>query len=170
LVSLEQARQAFPAIPGIHFPQFLNEMQVLDYGPEFGPHGGRLTILPPILGARYKILVPQVDKDGLNVAGIRPVEIRVPIATLTGWNIRAPGFRAPNLCALNGSHIPFAKTKAERLASGDPRKSLQERYKDHDGYVKAVEKGAKELMKDGFLLEEDAERFIQAAESSDVLK
>src|SRR5207244_9569286 len=132
LVSLQEARDSFPAIPGVQFPQFLNEMQVLDYGPEFGPQGGRLTILPPLLGASYKILVPQVDKDGLDVAGIRPMEIRVPVATLTGWNIRAPGFRAPNLCGLNGSYIPFAKTKAERLASGDPRKSLEERYKDHD--------------------------------------
>jgi hypothetical protein len=170
LVSLAQARAAFPDIPGVQFPQFLNEMRVLDYGPEFGPKGGRLTILPPVLGASYKILVPQVDEDGMNIAGIRPMEIRVPIATLTGWNIRAPGFRAPNLCGLSGSYIALPRTKAERLASGDPRKSLEERYKDHDGYVKAVEKGAKKLMNDGFLLEEDAERFIQAAESSDVLK
>lgn len=170
LVSLQQAGAAFPDIPGVQFPQFLNEMRVLDYGPEFGPQGGRLTILPPLPGASYKILVPQVDKDGMNVAGIRPMEVRVPIATLTGWNIRAPGFRAPNLCALSGSYIPFAATKAERLASGDPRKSLQERYKDHDGYVKAVEKASKKLMQDGFLLEEDAARFIRAAESSDVLK
>jgi len=170
LVSLQEARGSFPAIPDVQFPQFLNEMQVLDFGPEFGPQGGRLTSLPPLLGASYKILVPQVDQDGMDVAGIRPMEVRVPVATLTGWNIRAPGFRAPNLCGLNGSYIPFAKTKAERLASGDPRKSLEERYKDHEGYVKAVEKAARKLINEGFLLDEDAERFIQSAESSDVLK
>jgi hypothetical protein len=79
-------------------------------------------------------------------------------------------FRAPDLCALSGSFIPFATTKAERLASGDPRKSLEERYKDHDGFVKAVRKAAKELVKERFLLEEDAERFISAAEESDVLR
>lgn len=170
LVSLQEARDSFPAIPDVQFPQFLNEMQVLDYGPEFGPQGGRLTILPPLLGASYKILVPQVDRDGLDVAGVRPMEIRVPVATLTGWNTRAPGFRAPNLCGLSGSYIPFAKTKAERLASGDPRKSLEERYRDHDGYVKAVEKAAKKLLNERFLLEEDAARFIQSAESSNILK
>jgi hypothetical protein len=66
--------------------------------------------------------------------------------------------------------MPFATTKAERMADGDPRKSLEERYKDHDGFVKAVEKAAKHLVKERFLLEEDAETFISAAEASDVLR
>jgi hypothetical protein len=84
--------------------------------------------------------------------------------------VRAPGFRAPNLCALNGSFIPFAATKTERLARGDPRKSLQERYKDHEGYVDAVEKAAAELMRERFLLEDDADHFISDAKASSVLK
>jgi len=85
-------------------------------------------------------------EDGLNVAGVRPMQIRVPLGTSTGWNIRAAGHRAPNLCGLTGSFLAFASTKADRLASGDPRKSLRERYKDHDGFVKAVEKAARELV------------------------
>ncbi|HEU5393938.1 MAG TPA: alpha/beta hydrolase domain-containing protein [Candidatus Methylomirabilis sp.] len=48
--------------------------------------------------------------------------------------------------------------------------SLEERYQDHAGFVKAVEKAAKHLVKEGFLLEEDAEKYIQAAEASDVLR
>jgi hypothetical protein len=170
LVTLDEARAAFPAIPGVEFPTVLNELEVLNYGPEFGSQGGRLTLLPPVLGARYAVLVPKPDKDGLEVAGIRPMEIRAPLGTNVGWNVRAPGRRAPNLCALSGSYIPFATTKADRLASGDPRKSLEERYKDHAGYVKAVEQAARKLVKEGFLLEEDAQRFIDAAEAGDVLR
>jgi len=84
--------------------------------------------------------------------------------------VRASGFRAPNLCGLMGSFIPFATTKAERLAAGDPRKSLEERYKDHDGFVKEVEKAAKKLVHERFLLQEDAETYIHTAEASSVLK
>jgi hypothetical protein len=98
------------------------------------------------------------------------MEIRVPLGTNVGWNVRAPGFRAPNLCGLNGSFIPFATTKAERLAKGDPRKSLQERYKNHEGYVDTVEKAAAELVRERFLLQEDADHFIGDAKASSVLK
>jgi hypothetical protein len=115
-------------------------------------------------------MVPQVDKDGLDLAGVRPMQIRVPLGTNAGWNVRAPGRREGNLCGLSGSFIPFATTKAERLASGDPRKSLEERYKDHEGYVKAVSKAAKKLMHEGFLLQEDADRFIREAAASNVLR
>jgi Alpha/beta hydrolase domain len=78
--------------------------------------------------------------------------------------------RSPNLCGLSGSFVAFATTKAERLANGDPRKSLEERYKDHAGYVRAVEKAAKDLMKEGFLIQEDADRSVRAAEASNVLR
>ncbi len=168
LVSLAEAREAFPAIPGVNFPTVVNELELLNYGPEFDSEGGRLTLLPPALGPSYRILVAKPDEDGLDIAGIRQMEIRVPLGTNAPWNVRAAGFRAPSLCGLSGSYIPFATTKAVRLAAGDPRKSLEERYKDHDGYVKAVEKGAKELMHEGFLLQEDADRFISAAEASNV--
>jgi hypothetical protein len=170
LVSLEDARGAFPAIPGVEFPTVLNELELLNYGPEFGSVGGRLTLLPPVLGASYTVLVPKPDEDGLDIAGIRPLEIRVPLGTNMPWNLRAPGRREGNLCGLSGSYIPFARTKAERLGAGDPRRSLEERYKDHHGYVKAVERAAKKLLQEGFLLGEDAERFIREAEMSDALR
>jgi hypothetical protein len=83
--------------------------------------------------------------------------------------VRAPGFRAPNLCALSGSFFPFATTKAERLATGDPRKSLQERHTDKE-YVRAVEHAAKQLVQERFLIEEDAQHYIQAAEANNILK
>jgi len=170
LVSLEEARKAFPKLPGVNVPTMMNELELLDFGPTFTPAGGKLTRLPPRLGPSYKVFVPRSNEDGLNIAGVRPMEIRVPLGTNTGWNVRAPKFRAPNLCGLSGSFTAFATTKAERLAAGDPRKSLQERYKSHEGYVKAVKQAAKELVNERFLLEEDAERFITAAETGNILK
>ena len=170
LVTLDDARKAFPSIPGVDFPSVMNELEVLNYGPQFGSIGGRLTLLPPALGASYALLVPRADEDGIDIAGIRTIETRAPLGTNVGWNVRAPGRRAPNLCGLSGSFIPFATTKAERLANGDPRKSLEERYKDHAGYVKAVTKAAKQLMNERFLLEEDAVRLIREAEASGVLQ
>jgi hypothetical protein len=173
VVTLDEYRKAFPAIPGAVVPTVLNERELLDFGPEFSSVGGRLTVLPPLLGPNYQVLVPKPDKDGVGIAGIRPMQIRAPLGSNTGWNVRAPGHRAPNLCGPGtspGSFFPFAETKAERVAAGDPRKSLEERYKDHDGFVKAVRKAAKELVRERFLLEEDAEIFINAAEASDVLR
>ena len=169
LVPLHEAAEAFPAIPGVNFPTVVDELEVLDFGPAFHSTGGRLTLLPPAIGASYKILVPKPDQDGLSIAGIRTVEIRAPLGTNTGWNVRAPGFRAPNLCGLSGSYIPFAKTKAERMAAGDPRESLEERYGDHQGFVEAVSKAAMQLVDERFLLKEDAQTFIDAAAASSVL-
>ncbi len=170
LVTLDEARAAFPAIPGVSFPTVLNEYELLNFGPEFGTTGGILTIQPPLLGPSYQMFVPRPDRDGLDIAGIRPMQIRVPLGTTTGWNIRAPGHRSPDLCGLTGSYIPFAQTKAQRLASGDPRLSLEERYTDHAGFVRAVRKAADELVRERFLLQVDADGFISAAEASNVLK
>jgi len=169
LVSLEEYRAAFPAIPGVEPPTVMNELNVFNFGPFFDSEGGLQTVLPPLLGPRYTVLVPKPDKDGPGVDGIQTIFTRAPLGTNVGWNVRA-GFRAPDLCSLSGSFFPFAATKAERLASGDSRKSLEERYKDHDGFVKAVKKAAKDLVKERFLLEQDAQKFIQAAEDSGVLR
>jgi len=85
-----------------------------------------------------------------------------------GWNVRmAP--RAPDLCGLSGAYVPFATTPAERLATGDSRLSLEERYKDHAGFVKAVEKAANKLVRERFMLPQDAQRYIEAARASMVL-
>ena len=164
LVPVDDARRAFPKIPGVTFPAAVNGVELLDFGPGFNPQGGSLTTLPPTIGARYTIYVPKPDQDGLDIAGIRPIEIRVPIGTHTGWNVRKEGFRAPNMCPLTGSFIPFAATKEQRIAAGDPRKSFEERYGSHDGYVKAVREQTKALVAERFLLEEDAARFVKEAE------
>ncbi len=65
--------------------------------------------------------------------------------------------------------IPFAKTKAERLATGDPRLSLEERYKDHAGYVAAVAVAAANAVAHKFLLQADADALNAQAAASNVL-
>lgn len=169
LVPLAKAAAAFPSIPGVNFPTVLNELSFLDFGPGFTSKGGYVTRLPPGLGSHYQLLAPKSDGDGLDIAGIRPMEVAVPTSTLTGWNVRAAGHRRPELCELNGSYIPFAKTKVERQQRGDPRLSLEERYGDHAGYVRTIEAAAQKLVKDRFLLQEDADRYIKAAKASNVL-
>jgi hypothetical protein len=170
LVSVERYAAAFPDIPGFAVASVMNRLELLDFGPGFGHLGGILTIQPPRLGPTFEGLVPRADRDGLDIAGIRPLQIRVPLGTNTGWNVRVPAYRGPDLCGLSGSYAPFARTKAERLASGDPRRSLEERYGDHAGFVRAVARGAGQLVRARFLLPEDAQAFVAAAEESDVLR
>jgi hypothetical protein len=64
--------------------------------------------------------------------------------------------------------VPFAATKAEREASGDPRLSLEERFADHAAYVRAVKQAADALVSRGLLLQEDADRYVANAEASKV--
>ena len=166
LVSLADARAAFPKIPGVLFPPMMNELELLDFGPAFGPVGGKLGPKPPRLGAKYTMFVPKPNDDGLDVAGVRPLEIRVPVGTHTGWNVRNAASRAPNLCALDGAYIAFPVTRAARERAGDPRRSLEERYANAAGYVKAVQDAAQGLIKERFLIEEDAARAVKAAEAA----
>jgi hypothetical protein len=170
LASLATAARAFPTIPKVTFPTMLNELFLPDFGPEFSPSGGRLSQLPPAPGAKYQVMVPKTDSDGLDLGGIRAVEVAAPVATLTGWNVRAAGHRQGELCELKGAYLPFAKTKAEREQRGDPRPSLEERYGDRAGYVNAVAAAARQLVKERFLLQEDADRYIEAAKVSDLLR
>ena len=169
LVPVSVARDAFPRVPGVHFPADVNGLEMYDFGPGFNAKGGTLTILPPKVGAKYVILVPKPNEDGMDLAGSHPIETRVPLGTHTGWNVRKAGYRAPNMCPLTGAYIPFAMTKAEREAKGDPRKSVQERYSDHAGYVSAVKTAAQQLVNERFLIQEDADRYVKEAQSSDVL-
>src|SRR5258706_10468754 len=106
------------------------------------------------------MLVPRVDPDGNEMGGV-PVVLRdAPVGTYLGWNITAGGarpFHQGQICDYVGGMVPFAKTRAERIASKDPRLSLEERYRDHAGYVAAVAAAAAKAVKAGFLLQEDAD-------------
>jgi hypothetical protein len=165
LVSPTQREVGFPEIPAVRFSGRMHEGDLMDFGPRASE--GVLTILPPHrLGSPYPALVPKTDADGNSLAGIRLPDIAAPVATYTGWNLR----RNPpdEGCDASGMAIPFARTKAERMARGDPRLSLVERYPDHDVYVRMVSESAHDLERRRLLLEEDAQRYIKAAEDSDI--
>ena len=118
----------------------------------------------PIGGLQYNVLVPQVDKDGNDVAGIRMPYLEVPLAKHTGWSLLFDGAGFPDSCGQHGQFFPFANTKTERLAAGDPRPSIEERYHTPEKYVKKVAHAAKKLVHDRLLLEEDEERIVARAD------
>ena len=109
-------------------------------------------------------LVPQVDGDGNELAGIRVPEVSVPLATTTGWNFRAERVGNPTtIYALLGSYVPFARTKAEREARRDPRPSIEERYKGRDDYLQRIRTAADALVQERLILEQDVEDVVQRA-------
>jgi hypothetical protein len=162
----------FPSIPGAPSPVGLvNVVQDYDFGSNlnYNDLSGAITKMPPSIRQTIPTLVPKVDGDGNDVAGVASVLRQAPLGSYLGWNITAAGFDKGKICGLSGGYIPFAATKAERLASSDPRPSLEERYATHAGYVEAVKKAAAKAVAERFLLPADAERLVREAAASDVL-
>jgi hypothetical protein len=143
-----------------------NPLHVLDFGQRYraGDSSGILDVEPPRVGtAAYGVLVPQVDADGNDIAGVRSVFLQVPIGTYTGWNTGRQDRFEGGMCNMEGSFVPFAATRAERLAAGDPRPSIEERYAGKDAYVAAFRAAAEGLVAQRLLLSEDAGALIDAA-------
>ena len=147
----------FPHIPGVTYSGSYNILRLHDH-----------RTLPPTQGDSYTVLVGSVDEDGNAIGGIRPPTLSVPIGTHTGWNLRREGFAEGAFCAGPGSFIPFGADRAERMATGDPRLSLEERYLTHDAYVSAVAKAADALARDRLLLRRDADEIVRSAENSTI--
>ena len=149
------AYQGWPALPAfVYSPKTMNRNAPLDFS---------AVPFRKLPGAEYTVLVPQIDKDGNEIAGIRLPELEAPLGTYTGWSILKEGAGFPDTCGQNGSYIPFAKTKAERLAAGDPRPSMEERYGDERAFAAKIEAAAASLVNKGFMLEEDKARTVQRA-------
>jgi hypothetical protein len=169
VTSLPQALVGFPDIPGVTYNGLMSTGDLFNFGPSYDD--GILTILPPLfLGSVYPVYVPTTDADGNDVAGIRLPDISVPLATYSGWNLRAAAFSGDDLCDASGQKIDFAQTRAERLVTGDSRLSIEERYPNHGKYVSAVAKSAKRLHQQGFLLDKDVEAYVEAAAGSSIGK
>lgn len=149
---MPEAVFGFPKIPGVTYTGKHNELHIKDF-----------SVQPPqnIPGTSYTVLVPKVDADGNDIAGVRSVTLQVPLSTYTGWNQRRAGLMENEFCGNWGAHFPFAKTAAER--GGDPRPSLQERYGSQAGYVTKVEEAAQKQVSEGFLLPDDAARIVLEA-------
>jgi hypothetical protein len=159
-----------PAIPGLDYRGLHNGSGDRDFGPRVRFNSGVIDLLLPEILAPHRVLVPQVDKLGNEIAGIRHPFVEAPTATLLGWNTRTEEFGGPNLCDLLGSSIPLPTTRAAAQAANDPRPSLEELYGDHAGYVAAVSAAARKLEAERLMLPEDVETIIREAQASDVLR
>jgi hypothetical protein len=160
-VAAETTRAVYAAIPGARFPDRVQRPVRLDFGPRVDRG---IVDLPPKIGAPYVTVVSAVDADGNDRAGIRPPELRVPVATFTGWNPRHPDQGAPgDLMSMMGSTLPFARTAAERAQRGDPRPSLEERYGDRDHYLALARAGAQAMVASRHLLAEDVDAVVERA-------
>lgn len=155
--TLPPSELGFPDIPSVTYSGLFNYLFVTDY-----------SVQPPTTEAEYLVLEPKVGEDGNELAGIRQPIVSVPVATYTGWNVRRPGDAAPDLCTGAGSMFPFPATQADRIDSGDPRLSVEERYPTHEDYVAAVRRAAASLLRERLLLVEDARAIVAEAEASNI--
>lgn len=154
------------SIPGARLPQrdLLPCQRDIDLGPQAGEGVGRW---PVVVGAPLPAWVSAIDADGNEVAGVRVPELVAPTATHTGWNPRTHIDGLPDvLYEFAGSCFPFARTPEERAATGDPRPSLAERYRDGDHYAALAGAAADDLVERGLLLDEDREAAVRRAVES----
>jgi hypothetical protein len=165
--ALPQDGMGFPVIPGVTYNGRTHTGDLFDFGPQFDR--GILSLLPPVVvGTPYRVFVPKTDADGNDIAGVRLPDVAAPLATYSGWNLRAYPPAANDGCDAAGQKVDFPATRADRLSRGDSRLSIEERYPTHDTYVSAVTTAATQLEQERLLLDQDAVAYIQAAEASSV--
>jgi hypothetical protein len=172
LVAPNAKAMGYPLIPGFPTPDgVINPAFEYDFGSEFrySDMAGAVSLAPPSVRKILPSLVPAVNADGNETSGVASVLLQAPLGTYVGWNVTAAGFNKGKVCGLNGGYIPFAKTKADRQATGDPRLSIEERYVSHDAYVAAVKAAATKAVSERFLLPEDADKLVAQAAASSVL-
>jgi hypothetical protein len=165
---LPQSAVGFPSIPGVTYTGLKTTRYRLNYGPDFY-QTFIPTINPPVItppyednpanGPIYPSYVPKTDSDGNDIAGIRLPELVVPLATYTGWGLRS-GAWANDGCEASGQYIPFATTMTARVAAGDPRPSVQERYPSWGLYRQQVIKAVDDLVRNRFLICDDTQGIV----------
>ena len=152
-----------PAIPGVNRPHEANQAWRVDFGTNW--RDGILSIQPPKVSEPFPVLVPQVDGDGNERDGVRLPEITVPLATYASWNLRDPSIGAPDQrVSFELSYLPFPKTAAERQTTGDPRKSIAERYSDRETYLTRYHAAVEDLVKQRWILPEDRDAIVHRGE------
>lgn len=148
----------FPNIPGIHYPEVIQQPSYLDFGPRWQKER-IIDFQPPVPRGDYHVLAPRCSSDGIDLGCLLPPEVVVPVATYTGWNLRKADAGAEGqLVSLTGSYIPFPVTREDREQTGDPRPSVLERFPSLEDYVRRFTDECEKLQKQGYLLEEDATR------------
>ena len=160
LVDWSQQATGFPSIPGIRYPGVIQQPSLLDFGPRW--ESERIVDQqPPMSRGDYRVRVPRSDADGNDVGCLSPPEVAVPVATYTSWRLRNEKAGAANeLLSLSGSYIPFPVTAADRERTGDPRRSVEERYHSLDQYIERLQTKCREYERAGYLLSEDTDRIV----------
>jgi Alpha/beta hydrolase domain len=152
----------FPKIPNVHLPDRVHQAFHLDLGP--GWKNRIVTRQPPGVGKPFPVFVPQVDKDGNDMGGVRLPQLEVPLATCTGWNLRDPKTGMANeRVSFIGSYLPFPKTKADAETNNDARDPIEVRYSSREQYLEKFAAAAQKLVTDRFLLREDIPALMQRA-------
>ena len=163
LVNLKTFREQFPAISEVKAPEAYYQPLRLDLGSRWHSEGIADKV-PPKAGAPYRSLVPAVDSDGNELAGIRLPDVEVPLATYMGWNLRDEKFGAGGaLAGLHGGYLEFSKISD----AGDPRASIQQRYPNRETYLAKYTSAVLELQRNGYLLDEDAVQMLREASGRD---
>jgi hypothetical protein len=169
LITPEAYAKAFPQVPGQPRPAY-SPLYQYDFGKGFNTPDmtGAIGTTPPRIVKTIPQLMPRADADGNELDGVRSPLLSAPLGSYVGWNITASGFEQGRYCGNTGGYIPFAATKAERLAKGDPRPSLEERYPSHAAYVARVKAQADVLVAQRYMLSADAARIVTEAEAAKV--
>jgi hypothetical protein len=161
---LPQSGMGFPNIAGVTYTGLKTTRYHFDYGLHFY-ETGIATINPPVFpfttpsyqddprnGPIYRSSIPKTDSDGNDIAGVRLPDVRVPLATYTGWALRS-GVWANDGCEAAGQYIPFPATDD----AADPRQSVAKRYPTFDGYYAKAVKAIDDMVGERLLLCEDAQ-------------
>src|SRR5580692_6673935 len=152
-----------PAIPGLHRPHEATAAYRIDFGPNW--RDGILSLQPPKVGRAFPVLVPAIDADGNERDGVRLPEVAVPLASYLSWNLRDPSIGAPKeRVAFELSFVPFPKTEADRQRARDPRRSIADRYEDHEDYLVRFTNALDKLIQQRWILPEDRSAMIERGE------
>jgi len=160
LVDWRQDATAFPAVPGMRYPNIIQQPPVFDLGPRWLTQG-IIDYQPPRITGHYRTLAAKTGADGNELGCLLPPEVAVPVATFTGWNLRQTGFGAQSeLVKLAGSYVEFPLTRFEREWTGDPRLSVAERYASLDDYQSQLKRACSALVAKRYLLAEDVDQIV----------
>ncbi|MCZ6836031.1 MAG: alpha/beta hydrolase domain-containing protein, partial [Planctomycetota bacterium] len=157
-------RLMFPRIPGVRIPKVMHEAYRMDYGPRWSE--GIIDKHPPEVGAMYANLVSQVDRYGNEAAGVRTLELMVPLATYAPWCLRhGAALNEMELDDFYGTYIPLARTESERFHTNDQRPSIESRFRSKAAYLEEAVFASTMLIDRGVLLQQDQQLVLDRAEA-----